>query len=253
MTATPRKFFVGGNWKMNGSTKSIQTLVDTLNKAHLPVEQVDVVVAPPAPYLALVRSTLDSKLAVSAQNVYAAKSGAFTGETSPLFLKDLDIHWTLTGHSERRQYFRESSEYVAEKTKFALDQGLSVIACIGESLIERETGATNAVLASQLEPLAAALTAADWARVVLAYEPVWAIGTGKVATPAQAQDAHKYIRSWLAKHVSPAVAQATRVIYGGSVTAGNCGELARMGDIDGFLVGGASLKPEFTQIVKAQL
>ncbi|KAJ3353867.1 triosephosphate isomerase [Allomyces javanicus] len=246
-----RQFFVGGNWKMNGTTAANEALIETLNGAEVP-DNVDVVVAPPAIYLESVRKALSPRIAVSAQNCYHAQSGAFTGELAPAMLADLGITWTLQGHSERREYFHESSEFVAKKTKFAIEHGVKVIACIGEKLAEREDGTTFDVCAAQLAPIAEALSAEQWADVVIAYEPVWAIGTGKVATPEQAQEVHAYIRAWLAENVSAEVAEATRIIYGGSVNGKNCNELAGQPDIDGFLVGGASLKPEFINIISAR-
>ncbi|ORZ39014.1 triose phosphate isomerase [Catenaria anguillulae PL171] len=248
-----RKFFVGGNWKLNGTLAANKALVDTLNSAAIPTDKVEVVVAPPAIYLESVRKQLAPAMGVAAQNCYHEASGAFTGELSPAMLKDIGVAWTLEGHSERREYFGESSEFVAKKTAFAVQHGIKVIACIGEKLAEREAGTTFDVCAEQLAPLAKHLTKDQWAHVVIAYEPVWAIGTGKVATPDQAQDVHAFIRKWLAEHVSAEVAQATRIIYGGSVNAKNCADLATRQDIDGFLVGGASLKPEFVNICQARL
>lgn len=179
--------------------------------------------------------------------------GAYTGEVSAQLLKDAGINWTLTGHSERRVGFGgpgETSEVVAKKTAVALQAGLSVIACIGEQLAERENGTTMDVCAAQLTPIAQILKEADWKRVVVAYEPVWAIGTGKVATPQQAEETHQQIRAWIATNVSPAVAREVRIIYGGSVNGANCKDLIACTNIDGFLVGGASLKPEFVNIIK---
>jgi triosephosphate isomerase len=179
--------------------------------------------------------------------------GAYTGEVSAELLKDAGIRWTLTGHSERRVGFGmpgETSEVVARKTAIAVQAGLSVIACIGESLADREAGTTMRVCAAQLAPLAQALKEEEWKRVVIAYEPVWAIGTGKVATPAQAEETHRDIRFWLAANVSPIVAKDVRIIYGGSVKGNNCRDLISCPNIDGFLVGGASLLPEFADIIK---
>lgn len=177
-------------------------------------------------------------------------SGAFTGEVSPAQLKDVGATWVILGHSERRQVFGESDELIAQKVVHALDQGLKVIACIGETLQEREAGQTEAVVFRQSKALTDVIK--DWTNVVVAYEPVWAIGTGKTATPDQAQEVHGALRKWLADNVSADVASALRIQYGGSVTAANCKELASQPDIDGFLVGGASLKPEFVQIVNAR-
>lgn len=199
-----------------------------------------------------VQASLTNKdVIVSSQNVSLTNYGAYTGEVCADQLLDLGVQWTLTGHSERRQYYGETNEVVAKKTKNALDKGLSVILCIGEHLSEREAGRTLDVLSQQLDAARALLSEADWSRVVVAYEPVWAIGTGVVATPAQAQEAHNFIRSYLTKNVSTGVGASTRVIYGGSVTDANAEELGRQGDIDGFLVGGASLKPGFAKIVEA--
>jgi len=164
-------------------------------------------------------------------------------------LADMGIKWVILGHSERRSLYGESSEIVAKKTKYALEKGLNVILCIGEKLDEREAGTTNTVLKGQLDPCKDSVK--DWNKVVIAYEPVWAIGTGKVATPEQAQDSHAYVRSWLRDNVSEDVSKATRIIYGGSVTEANCGDLINQNDVDGFLVGGASLKAAFSDIIKS--
>jgi triosephosphate isomerase len=169
-------------------------------------------------------------------------------------LADFGIKWTLTGHSERRVGFGfpgETSHVVGVKTKNAIDNGLSVIACIGEQLADRQAGTTMKVCAEQLAAIKAALKEGDWKKVVIAYEPVWAIGTGVTATPKQAQDTHAEIRAWLAKEVSSTVASETRIIYGGSATAANCNELYSQTDINGFLVGGASLKAEFVTIINS--
>lgn len=188
---------------------------------------------------------------MAAQNVYNKPNGAFTGEISVSQLKDLGVHWTILGHSERRTLLGETDEVVASKTKFAIDGGVSAIWCCGESLAEREAGETIAVIERQLAALAAQLTPADWKSVVIAYEPIWAIGTGKVATVQQAQEVHEAIRKWLRANVSEEVAEETRILYGGSVNGKNCKDLAKEKDIDGFLVGGASLKPEFVDIINS--
>ena len=172
---------------------------------------------------------------------------------SAQLLKDAGLRWTLTGHSERRVGFGmagETSEIVARKTAVAVQSGLSVIVCIGEHLADREAGTTMNVCAAQLAPVAQALSEADWKKVVVAYEPVWAIGTGKVATPQQAEDTHRDIRQWIAENVSAEVAKEVRIIYGGSVKGSNCRDLMACSNIDGFLVGGASLLPEFVDIIK---
>ncbi|OTA61972.1 triosephosphate isomerase [Hypoxylon sp. EC38] len=245
-----RKFFVGGNFKMNGTIKSITEIVENLNKAQLD-PNVEVVIAPPALYLLLVREHVRKEIGVAAQNVFDKPNGAFTGEISVSQLKDSGIDWVILGHSERRTILRESDETVASKTKFATENGVSVIWCCGESLEQREAGKTLEVIASQLAALKAQIS--DWSRVVIAYEPIWAIGTGKVATTEQAQEVHASIRAWLAKEVSQSVADETRILYGGSVSEKNCKDLSKEKDIDGFLVGGASLKPAFVDIINCKV
>ncbi|KAK6175583.1 hypothetical protein SNE40_014013 [Patella caerulea] len=247
--ANERKFFVGGNWKLNGDRQSIDGIIQFLNAGPLD-ENTEVVVSPPAIYLDYVKSKLGASVATSAQNCYKLSKGAFTGENSAAMAKDVGATWVILGHSERRHVFGETDELIGEKVKHVLSEGLGVIACIGEKLEEREANQTNDVVFRQTKSIAANIS--DWSRVVLAYEPVWAIGTGKTATPDQAQQVHKDLREWLAQNVSAEVAKACRIIYGGSVSAGNCRELATKGDVDGFLVGGASLKPDFVQIINAR-
>ncbi|KAH6624566.1 Triosephosphate isomerase [Chaetomium sp. MPI-SDFR-AT-0129] len=248
-----RKFFVGGNFKMNGTSESIKKIIKNLNDSKLD-SNVEVVIAPPALYLQLAKAEVKQPtVQVSAQNVYDKPDGAFTGEISVSQLADSDIHWTILGHSERRTLLGETDEIVASKTKFAIDGGLSVVWCCGESLAEREAGNTVAVVERQLAALAAKISGADWQKVVIAYEPIWAIGTGKVATVQQAQEAHEAIRNWLKAKVSDDVAEQTRILYGGSVKGDNSKDLAKEKDIDGFLVGGASLKPEFVDIINSNL
>jgi len=246
---TGRKFFVGGNWKMNGSKAEIKSIVDHLNSAQLN-DDTDVVISPPACYLEYTKGLLSSKIQTAGQNCYKVGKGAFTGDLSPEMLLDVGAQWVILGHSERRNVFGESDELIAEKVGYALDAGIGVIACIGEKLEEREKGETEAVVYRQIQAIAGKVN--NWEKVVIAYEPVWAIGTGKTATPEQAQEVHAKLRSWLQKHVSEGVGNSTRIIYGGSVTGGTCQELGKQGDIDGFLVGGASLKPEFVQIINAR-
>lgn len=243
-----RKFFVGGNWKMNGDKAGIDKIIQFLSGDDLS-KDTEVVVAVPSPYLDYVRQKLPQNIGVAAQNCYKAEKGAFTGEISPGMIKDLGCEWVLIGHSERRNVFGESDELIGEKVKFALEQGLKIVPCIGEKLEEREAGKTQDVCFRQLKAIADNVS--DWSRVVLAYEPVWAIGTGKTATPEQAQEVHAALRKWLAENVSGEVAENLRILYGGSVSAGNCQELAKCADIDGSLVGGASLKPDFVKIINA--
>ncbi|KAF8342724.1 Triosephosphate isomerase [Cantharellus anzutake] len=244
-----RKFFVGGNFKMNGTLASLQKLVADLNSAQLSSDS-EVVIAPPSLYVLPLKELVRKDVAVGAQNAHIEVSGAFTGEISPKQLHEEGVPWVILGHSERRSLFHESHEIVGKKTKAALDVGLNVILCVGETLQEREAGRTIQVVESQL--VAVAKEIKDWSKIVIAYEPVWAIGTGKVATPEQAQEVHKDIRSWIVQNIGETVAESIRVIYGGSVTAANSIELAKQLDIDGFLVGGASLKPEFVDIINSK-
>ncbi|KAI2615288.1 Triosephosphate isomerase [Hypoxylon sp. NC1633] len=245
-----RKFFVGGNFKMNGTIKSITDIVENLNKSQLD-PSVETVIAPPALYLLLVREHAKKQIGVAAQNAFDKPNGAFTGEISVAQLKDSGIDWVILGHSERRTILAESDGTVASKTKYATENGVSVIWCCGESLEQREAGKTLEVIAGQLAALKAQIS--DWSKIVIAYEPIWAIGTGKVATTEQAQKVHASIRSWLAKEVSQSVADETRILYGGSVSEKNCKDLSKEKDIDGFLVGGASLKPAFVDIINCRL
>lgn len=244
-----RQFCVGGNWKMNGDKKQITEIIRFLKAGPLD-SNTEVIVGVPALYLDFVRSSLPSSVEVAAQNCYKVAKGAFTGEISPEMLKDVGVNWVILGHSERRTVFGEPDQLVAEKVAHALEAGLKVIACIGETLQEREANKTQEVVFKQINAIAAAVK--DWSMVVLAYEPVWAIGTGKTASPQQAQDVHQSLRQWLKDNVSVEVADSVRIQYGGSVTAANCKELAQQEDIDGFLVGGASLKPEFVNIINTK-
>ena len=190
-----------------------------------------------------------SQVQLSAQNCSLYGNGAYTGETSAQMLKDFGLNWVILGHSERRHVFGESDQDVANKVKVALDNNLSVMACIGEKLDERESGQTDAVNARQLNAIREQVE--DWSNIVIAYEPVWAIGTGVTASPEQAQEAHDSVRGWLRSNVSSEAAEKTRILYGGSVTEKNAADLITRPDIDGFLVGGASLKDAFRDIVQA--
>ncbi|KAM3346738.1 hypothetical protein ACQJBY_020988 [Aegilops geniculata] len=182
-----RKFFVGGNWKCNGTVEQVESIVNTLNAGQIAsTDVVEVVVSPPYVFLPTVKGKLRPEIQVAAQNCWVKKGGAFTGEVSAEMLVNLGVPWVILGHSERRSLMGESSEFVGEKVAYALAQGLKVIACVGETLEQREAGSTMAVVAEQTKAIADKIK--DWTNVVVAYEPVWAIGTGKVATPAQAQE-----------------------------------------------------------------
>lgn len=237
------KFVVGGNWKCNGTIDSIDKLCASLNSGKITAD-VEVICAPPMVYIDRVQSKLKAPYQIAAQNCWVSKGGAFTGEVSAEMLKDANIPWVILGHSERRSLCGETNEFVGLKTKYALDTGVKVVACIGESLAQREAGDTLNVCFAQLKAIVDCVTEKDWENIIIAYEPVWAIGTGKVATPDQAQEVHAGVRKWMNENVSADVASKVRIQYGGSVNAGNCDELATKPDIDGFLVGGASLDGE---------
>merc|ERR1719238_201772 len=235
--AAVRKPIVGGNWKCNGTLDSNAELIEALNAGTWDETSIDVVVCPVALQALSAKEQLRSSSKVALQNLSATGTGAFTGEMSAEQIKDAGIEWVVIGHSERRSLYGETNEECAQKLKRALGAGLKVLFCIGEQLPERENGTTNEVCAAQLAP-------------VFAYEPVWAIGTGKVATPEQAQETHAFIRSHVAEKKSEGLAKKLRIQYGGSVNVENCGELMACPDIDGFLVGGASLKPDFVKIIQ---
>ena len=244
-----RKAFVGGNWKMNGNRASVKTLVEALNNG-VDASSCDVVVCPPFLYAGWVKENIKPEIAVGVQNCYLKTSGAFTGEVAAEMIQDAGIPYVILGHSERRDLFGETNEMVGSKVAHALQTGLSVIVCIGEHLDEHNSGKTAEVLAEQLAAIAPQVS--DWSRVVLAYEPVFCIGTGISMSPEEAQATHVILRGWLMANVNPEVAGSLRILYGGSVSAASAPLLAQQPDIDGFLVGGASLKgPDFSAIVAA--
>ncbi|EZG72708.1 triosephosphate isomerase [Gregarina niphandrodes] len=244
-----RTAWVGGNWKCNGTTESIKTLGEVFNGTSFDKKKLNVVIFPTAIHYSTARQALNEQYELGSQNVSKTKNGAFTGEVSAEMLKNMNVPWTLVGHSERRTLYHETDADTAVKTKIALEHGIEVCLCIGETLEEREAEKTNEVCSRQIDACVEAIS--DWNKVVIAYEPVWAIGTGKVASQQQAQDAHEAIRAHIAKKVSQEVADKVRIVYGGSVSDANCEGLIQMKDIDGFLVGGASLKPAFVDIIKA--
>lgn len=238
---TDRRPFVGANWKMNGNAALGADI-----KVSLPTVAADVVVFPPAPYIADVRQ---HDMVAGVQNVHWATHGAYTGEISVAMANDAGATWALCGHSERRTHFGETSLDCARKAQAILDANLGLVLCIGETLDERKAGRTNAVLSAQLEPCAEQLSQAEGTRIVIAYEPVWAIGTGVTATQDDVAAAHSHIRSELRRL---GASDAVRIIYGGSVTDTNADGLASIDSVDGFLVGGASLQPaKFASIVAA--
>jgi triosephosphate isomerase len=249
---TARTPIVFGNWKLHKTIAESLALVTELKNQLASVRDVEIGVAPVATALAAVAKRLEeSNIEVAGQNCHWETSGAWTGELSPTLLADAGASFVIIGHSERRQHFGETDEGVARKTRAALDAGLSVILCIGETDAERDAGQTFTRIETQLAGGLTSVSDRDLGRLVLAYEPVWAIGTGRTATPAQAQEVHAHIRGWL-RHKLGAGAEGLRIQYGGSVKANNAAELMSQPDIDGALVGGASLQaPDFVAIVKA--
>lgn len=244
-----RKPIVGGNWKSNPkNVADVDALAEEFVKCSF--SKCEVVIAPISIHLGhCVNKFKDSSIQVAAQNCSKEGEGAFTGEITVGQIQDIKVNWTLIGHSERRAKYGETNEDLAKKVEKAQAAGLNVIFCIGELLEEREAGKTMEVCKAQMDAVFAKIT--DWSKIVIAYEPVWAIGTGKVATVEQAQEAHKGVRDIIAAGASADVAAAVRIQYGGSVSPDNCAELIACPDVDGFLVGGASLKPTFTTIIEA--
>jgi triosephosphate isomerase len=243
---------IAGNWKMFNTVGEALGLVRDLKAQVADVQGVQIVVAPVFTAIHAVAGKLKgSGIAVAAQDVYWEETGAFTGEVGPLMLKDAGCAYAIIGHSERRQYFGETDEMVNKKVKAALKAELTPIMCVGELLQEREAGRTMKVVEKQIRGGVAGLSSDDIAKSIIAYEPVWAIGTGKTATPAQAQEVHKAIRALIAALAGTQVAVGLRILYGGSVKPDNVDELMGQEDIDGALVGGASLKADsFARIVK---
>jgi triosephosphate isomerase len=247
-----RKPVIAGNWKLFNTVAESLALVRDLKALVADAQGVEIVVAPVFTAIHAVAGELKgSAIAVSSQDVYWEETGAFTGEVAPSMLKEAGCSYAIIGHSERRQYFGETDETVNKKVKAALKAGLIPIMCVGELLEEREAGKTLQVVTKQIKGGLADLPADDIAKIIIAYEPVWAIGTGKTATPAQAEEVHKSIRSLIAALAGTQVAVGIRILYGGSVKADNVDELMGQEDIDGALVGGASLKADsFARIVK---
>ena len=247
-----RKPIIAGNWKLNNTSKEAIELVTLLKRDLCEVDTVDIVVCPVFTALSDIGDLLmDSNIGLGAQNLYWEDAGAFTGEVSAPLLKELGVQYVIIGHSERRQFFGETNETVNKKIKAALAGGLTPIVCVGEVLGEREADKTFDVISEQCEGSLAGLTEEEMGKLVLAYEPVWAIGTGKTATPDQAQEVHAFIRKLLKEKFSDDLAASVRIQYGGSVKPENTKDLMGQEDIDGALVGGASLKSEpFVEIVK---
>ena len=247
-----RKLIIAGNWKMNKTVAEALDLVRGLKLELANVKEVDMVVCPPFTALESVsKAILDSSIRLGAQNMSESNVGAFTGEIAAVMLKEFSVRYVILGHSERRQHQKESNELVARKALAAHGASLKPIVCVGETLAEREANQTEQVLESQVRGSLAGFSKEQMSETVVAYEPVWAIGTGKTATTAQAQEAHAFIRGLLAKLFDETVARKVRIQYGGSVKPANARELMSQPDVDGALVGGASLESRgFSDIIK---
>ena len=253
MSKQSRKAIIAGNWKMNKTRPEAKALLEELKPLVADVKSVEVVACVPFTNLeTALEITKGSNIKIGAQNCHFEKSGAFTGEISADMLAEMGVEYVVIGHSERRQYFNETDETVNKRTKAALAAGLKPIVCVGELLWERECGITEEVIARQIKLDFFDISAEDVKKCVIAYEPVWAIGTGKTATADQAEEVCAFIRAMLAKLYSADVAESITIQYGGSMNAGNAEELVSKTNVDGGLIGGASLKAgDFTTIVKA--
>lgn len=238
-----RRKLIVGNWKMHGSKADIAQLLADLSGLLPAASRAELAVCPPFPYLLWSAKHLPMQVGLGAQNVCVEADGAFTGEVAAAMLRDCGCRFVIVGHSERRQFYGETSELVARKTQQVLQHDLIPIVCVGETLAEREAGKTLVVIESQLQPLFEQVAPDLLARCVIAYEPVWAIGTGRTASPEQAQEVHAHIRATIRQH-GGAIAEDMPLLYGGSVKANNAAALFSQSDIDGGLVGGASLNAE---------
>jgi triosephosphate isomerase (TIM) len=247
-----RRPVVAGNWKMHGSRSANEALLSELVERVKPDWHIDVVVFPPYVYLSdAVRAVEEGDIGVGAQDLCAEAPGAFTGQVAAAMVKDVGCRYVIVGHSERRRLYHEDDALVARKFAAALGAGLTPVLCVGETLEEREAHRTEAVVARQLDAVTAMVGIASFASAIVAYEPVWAIGTGRTASPQQAQEVHAYLRSRIAAQDAK-MAGRLRILYGGSVKASNARELFAMADVDGGLVGGASLSAdEFLEICSA--
>ncbi len=248
-----RKPIIAGNWKMNKTLSEAKAFAEEVKSLVPSQERVDAVICAPALFLErLVEVTKDSDVKIGAQNMHFEDNGAFTGEISAVALQDLGVDYVVLGHSERREMFNETDEAVNKKTLKAFDKGLTPIVCVGETLEQRESGETNAIVGSQVEKALQSLTDDQMKQTVIAYEPIWAIGTGKSSTSNDANEVCAHIRSIVAAQFSEEVAQAVRIQYGGSVKPENIAEYMAQSDIDGALVGGASLEASsFLKLLEA--
>lgn len=248
-----RKIIVAGNWKMNKTSTEAVEIISKLNELIVDIQGVEVIIGPPFTALPDIKKVA-GKVKIAAQNMHWEEKGAFTGEISPIMLTDLGIDYVILGHSERRAYFGETNEIINKKIKSALIHGLNPILCVGEKLEDRENGNTENVVEDHVKGGLEGISKEEMTRIVIAYEPVWAIGTGKTATPEQAEEVHAFIRKLLTEMYDAEIARNTSILYGGSVKPANSKALFSKENIDGGLVGGASLKADdFSIIVKNAL
>ena len=247
-----RRFFVIGNWKMNSNFQQIKNSLSFLDSGELDPDT-EVVVAPSAPYLHFVKENLKAlNVEIALQNCHTHTAGSFTGEVSAKMAVDVGCRWVILGHPERRTKFSEGNQLIGEKIKHVITTtDLKIIACLCEQTVDRTSNQTMKILGEQLRSIVDNLGGEDWSRVVIAYEALWTLDDGKPATPEQAQDTVQNIRQWLSENVNEQVGKSTRILYAGFVSGSNCVEFCKQPDIDGFLVGGASLKPEFVDIVNS--
>lgn len=248
-----RKTFIAGNWKMFKTVPEGKELIKSLTRKFGKNMDVDVALCPPYTHLEMaVKYTKNSPISIGAQNVSVREEGAYTGDISASMLKSLDLQYVIIGHSERRHYYHESDTLLNCKLKIALTHGLDVIYCVGESLTEHEIGLTNEVVINQVELGLKKIAAEALPRITIAYEPIWAIGTGKTATPEEAEKVHAFIRNWFADMYGKDLSESVRILYGGSVKPDNAEDLLKKTNIDGALVGGACLKVDsFLGIINA--
>jgi len=243
---------IGGNWKMNKTVKEAVDMVEDLKQRVGNIQDVEIVIFPPFTALKSVGEVVKgTNIGLGAQNMYWEEEGAYTGEISPLMILDIGCRYVILGHSERRQYFKETNEEINKKLKVALSSGITPVVCVGEKIEERRRGKAKKVVEEQIKDCFKEITLEEARRIVIAYEPVWAIGTGETATPEQAEEMHLFIRNLLKDLFGEEISQSLRIQYGGSVKPANIEELMKEKDIDGALVGGASLKADsFAEIIK---
>ncbi|MDR2776996.1 MAG: triose-phosphate isomerase [Puniceicoccales bacterium] len=251
--AEHRKYLVAGNWKMNISSSDVGRLISEINAKIANITKVDVLVCPPFTSIQAAKDAIGSigNISLGAQNFYPEKNGPYTGEVSAIMLRELGVSYVIIGHSERRIYFNEDDDFINRKVRFALGSSLIPILCIGETIEQRRDGKEFAIIQSQLKNGLKNITVQEVEKLTIAYEPVWAIGTGETATPKTAQEMHAFIRSFLKEMFNAETANAVKILYGGSMKSDNAEELLKEDDIDGGLIGGASLKAtSFCEIIE---